>query len=105
MVLVTCYSISINLCGREQDTYHRAICASMLSQVPVTHSVVRLTITLVLSTRCRGNQLSVIWLCEIMHFSTTRILQPRSLQTADKSRQQVTTKMSLSTQRPARHNK
>ena len=50
MFLVTCYSISINLCGREQHTYQRAICASMWSQVLVTRSVARLTCTLVLST-------------------------------------------------------
>ena len=50
MFLVTCYTISIDLCGSEQDTYQRATCASMWGQVLVTRSVARPTCTLVLGT-------------------------------------------------------
>ena len=33
MFLVICYSISINLCGRDQDNYFKALCTIILMQL------------------------------------------------------------------------
>ena len=73
---VTCYSISINLCGRDPRHYQRAICACRNVVSSFLWHALLLTCTLVVGTRCRGSQLSLnLFLRSIDHRGSQRAIK------------------------------